>query len=164
LNILELLFDKIGFVIVIVGFLLSMLAKARAQQGRDGRGGGPAGNPMMPPFGGPAPAVPDDRVRGKQAARQAAPAAAERREEAPRPQEERPAPRERGFERAPLVPPPGAPSGNGALPYGETPAANAREAEERARAEAAAENARRGLMWAEILGPPRAKNPYAHRK
>lgn len=157
-RILEHLFENIGFFIIIGGVVLTMLSRLR----RAGIGGGgerpgngdgrPAGrqNPMMPSFGGgpnegtgkALRSGPPERGPSRQveALVDAKPL---RVEQAPQPR------RERDY---------------GALSKQVEPTSPIERADSGAEEpRLSPSEAMRGMMWAEILSPPRAKRPYGRR-
>ncbi|MFK7693446.1 hypothetical protein [Paenibacillus sp. HJGM_3] len=159
MRILEFLLSNIYWVIVIVGFLLTMRQRSKA-----GRKPGRTRTSRMPTFGG----GPDDRepgtwLPGRRARDEERTAAAER------PAAEQPRAMSVGsagpaaYVREPLV---AAPAERGSLAAAakSEPAPAAREQADAARLEADADAVRRGVVWAEILGPPRARKPYSYRK
>jgi hypothetical protein len=170
MNIFDFLKNNIGFVIVIGGFLLTMLSRQRAKNGD------PRSNPKMPSFGGsPDGSEPGQWIPGRKSRE----ATLEPREvpksvvpEVYRREEPQPAASRSGWERPERL----VSSGTEAVERGGLVSASNRAAEaaqlaetrdianSAAAEEAFAETVRRGVIWAEILGPPRAKQPYSHRK
>lgn len=161
-RIIEFLLSNIYWVIVIGGFLLSMLSRKKPNGEQK-----PSRTPKMPSFGGgPNDREPGSWLPGRTTSREPA----EARAEAPRaPSAERTSvtpPRE---ERAPLSS--GVPERGSlvAAADAQLAAEAARSLERESSAAAAALTAdadavRRGVVWAEVLGPPRARKPYSYRK
>jgi hypothetical protein len=151
-RLLEFISGNLGLVIFVAGVALTFLAKLRKEggNGQNGRRRSKS-NPMMPSFGGdpgrtdrrwPEPSYPQPEASGSEERTQASPA-------------------ERTDRRADLTAPlSAAASGMGDSPRsgtGRGPFAAPGEEEE---PELSPSEAMRGMMWAEILGPPRAKKPF----
>ncbi|GAA3403791.1 hypothetical protein ACFFNY_03100 [Paenibacillus hodogayensis] len=173
-DLVEFVLRNLGLVIVIGGFLLTLLARSRQTPGGPAGKGRRTGSPMMPPFGGgsdrksagrkwPEPTEPSAERDGRTGAgRNAAEASAHG------------------------VPPDGsAAAGEAAAPFPDNgrgdhrssglaavkPSAEAWQQEEAAAfavkkegrdggLELSESEALRGMMWAEILGEPRSRKPY----
>jgi hypothetical protein len=178
-SIFEALLENLGAVIIIGGIVLSLLGRAsRSRTGQPGRmrpSRDPSArrqNPMMPPFGGPGTYEPHPRPqpdvfreRGRQAQPQheqmrpnAAPPVSADRSDFGAPTELRPSlwidehehdARPEEPLRSPLPP---------ADRTGTVTAVDvSRKREEPV---LSSDEAVRGMIWAEVLGPPRAKRPY----
>ncbi|PYI51763.1 hypothetical protein [Paenibacillus flagellatus] len=133
--------DYLGMIVVVGGFLLTALAKRRANGGgaRGPSSGKP--NPMMPTFGGSPRYDGPKESRGEGAAEETfrpGPAARSDSEN-----DERPEPR-----------------GGGAASVSAARADSPAQGGASEAAPLSEEEAVRGMMWAEVLGPPRAKRPF----
>ncbi|RKN86960.1 hypothetical protein [Paenibacillus ginsengarvi] len=155
---IDFLLKNMGFIVVVGGILISLLAKRtremQRRQGESGEGGKKV-NPMMPPFGG----GPGPSRDGRQLA-------AGDKERESRTAREREQPRITVGQAAP------SPAVDDRLHPAEPlkpSAAAAHEPEtghgsgERAELELRREDAVRGMIWAELIGPPRSKKPYRPR-
>lgn len=145
MNVLDLLFKNMNIVIIIGTALVALWAKSR-------RGAGQT-KPSMPPFGGP-PAGSEWLGRKEQTAAErsgAKPAGAG-------------AERKDGYAAATRS---AAPSGG--VSAGKPGSAAAKESDRRSRQPQSAEgglalsDAAKGVIWAEVLGEPRAKKPFRPR-
>lgn len=157
----ELLMRNIGLIIVIAGFLLTFATKLRA--GKNGQPGKPGRrpSPMMPSFGGDAPhdgqSRPQRSLHGGDERRTDAASTGERTNE-------RGSRQERLFDYADETVAGTAIERSSFAERSDRPrASDDREAKEEGAqgiAEFSGEDAVRGIIWAEIMGPPRAKKPY----
>ncbi|MEF3304635.1 hypothetical protein [Paenibacillus sp. GYB003] len=162
-DVIDFLLRNLGMVIVVAGFILTLLAKRNGRENRrpgTGRAGGGKPNPMMPPFGGGPQGIPHRRPQPSPPSDRSGP------------DQSRPAPEQTRDEPARRI------DGEGSHRYleqdgpsgrTESPAADNRsdagtaviEADRAGRDERRlAEDAIRGMLWAEIMGPPRSKKPY----
>ncbi|MEF3311700.1 hypothetical protein PV433_22705 [Paenibacillus sp. GYB004] len=151
-RLLEFLSANLGLVIFVAGIALTFLAKLR-KEGGNGQNGRrrPKSNPMMPSFGGdpsrtdrrwPEPSYPQPEASGSEERTQARPA-------------------ERTDRRADLTAPLSvATSGIGDSPVSGTGRGLTGAPGEGGELELSPNEAMRGMMWAEILGPPRSKKPF----
>lgn len=154
---IDFLLKNMGLIVVVGGILISLLAKRtrelQRRQGESGEGGKKA-NPMMPPFGGPGPSRDGRQLAagGKERDRRTA---SER--EQPRITVGQAAPSPAVDDRLHSAEPPG-PS---AAAEHETETGHG--SGERAKLELRRDDAVRGMIWAELIGPPRSKKPYRPR-
>ncbi|TMV44612.1 hypothetical protein FE783_31945 [Paenibacillus mesophilus] len=144
-EIIDFLMRNLGLLIVVGGFVLTLLAKVRNAKGGSGNPQRGKPNPMMPPFGGgsrlePKPRPQDSSRGGEERAgvRQAVDYG--RREETSSVQEVR-----------------------STYSAGGAPAQEAAEERDNRDMEFTEQDALRGIMWAEIMGAPRSKKPYRPR-
>ncbi|MDF2657784.1 MAG: hypothetical protein K0Q94_575 [Paenibacillus sp.] len=151
-RLLEFISANLGLVIFVAGIALTFLARLR-KEGGNGQNGRrrPKSNPMMPSFGGdssrtdrrwPAPSYPQPETSAPAERPQARPA-------------------ERADGRTDLTAPLSvAASGMGDSPVSGTGRGPSAAPGEGIEPELSPSEAMRGMMWAEILGPPRAKKPF----
>lgn len=155
-RLLELISANLGLIIVVGGFLLTFLAKLRKESGNGQNGRQrPKSNPMMPTFGG-------DTNRADRRWPQASYPQQEASEPAERPQARTSDTREWSSDRrSDLTAPLSVSSSEMGDAYasgtgGRIPADHIEGKD----AALSSSEAVRGMMWAEILGPPRAKKPF----
>lgn len=175
-SIIEALLQNLGAVIIIGGIVLSLLSRAsRSRAGRPGGTGpsrGPATrrpNPMMPPFGGPGPFEPDTRPQPdvfRERERRAQPQHAQREPNAAPPAAADLADFGRSIELRPsrwndeYAEPPAEPLRSSPPPADRSGTVTADASPMREEPVLSADEAVRGMIWAEVFGPPRAKKPY----
>lgn len=151
-NIFDLLLRNIGLIIVIGGLVLSLLAKRRASGRRNGSSPSGKRKPMMPPFGG------DGQLTLPQTGRFG------KRERSPIEQPTHVVTEQltEQEERESFVPLKADRQDQPArMRNYENKASREERAEKRGRNPLVIDNdAMRGIMWAEIIGPPRSKKPF----
>lgn len=150
-HLIDLIFSNIVVIFVVVGFIISFISKIVKQGGPRSTGNQGHGRPIstMPSFGGDQPVVIAERKRDIDMRRE--PSSYSNGEGSSMEWREEP------VKRAPVVI---------AEPLGTKRSSGAQSSARSAAAtlDVSKDAMRQGLMWNEILGPPRSKKPYTARR